>query len=106
MSTTSTRMSVADVQNDLEALVDRVRPGETRVVIEKDGHPVAVLVSPRDLERMEQFETEWEQDFAVFDEIGAAFAGVPADEIERETARALAEVRAERRAMRAVGAAR
>jgi prevent-host-death family protein len=99
-------MSVADVRNELESLVDRILPGETRVVIEKDGRPVAVLVSPQDLKRMVQLETEWEQDFAVFDEIGAAFAGVPAEEIERETAKTLAEVRAERRAERTAGAAR
>ena len=81
-------------------------PGETRVVIEKDGLPVAVLVSPKDLEWIERFETEWEEDFAVFDEMSAAFAGVPAEEIERETAKAVAEVRAEMRAARASGVAR
>jgi hypothetical protein len=67
---------------------------------------VAVLVSPKDLEWIERFETEWEEDFAVFDEMSAAFAGVPAEEIERETAKAVAEVRAEMRAARASGVAR
>ncbi len=38
--------------------------------------------------------------FAVIDEMRAAFRDVPAEEIEREAERALAEVRAEMRAER------
>lgn len=39
--------------------------------------------------------------FAILDEVRAAFAGVPPEELEREAARALAEVRAEMREERA-----
>lgn len=106
MSTTNVKMSVADVQSELTTLVDRVFPGETRVVTEKEGQPIAVLVSPRDLERLEQSDAEWEDDFAIFDEMGAAFADVPWEEVERETEKAVAEVRAEMRAERAAGVAR
>jgi len=40
----------------------------------------------------------WEDGFEILDEIGAAFAGVDPDEIDREVAAALVEVRAEMRA--------
>ena len=42
-----------------------------------------------------------DDDFAVIDEIGRAFEDASPEELEREVARALAEVRAERRRERA-----
>jgi prevent-host-death family protein len=99
-------VTVSDIQRELESLVDRVHQGEIRVVVEKDGTPVAVFVSPRDLERLDQFDAEWEDDFAVFDEISSAFADVPLEELEQEVDKAVAEVRAEMRAEREAGIAR
>jgi prevent-host-death family protein len=95
MSATTQRMKISDVRSELNSLVNRVYRGETRVLVEKSGIPVAALVSPEDLARLGQFDAGWEDDFAVFDEMGAAFADVSPEEIERETAKALAEVRAE-----------
>jgi prevent-host-death family protein len=106
MTATTKTMQLSEVLGAFEGLVDRVQQGKVRVVVEKDGVPVAVFVSPQDLDRLNQFDAEWEDDFAVFDEMGAAFAGVPLDEIEREVDKAVAEVRAEMRAEREAGIAR
>lgn len=81
-------------------LVRRVSRGEARVIVEQDGVPVAAVVSAAELERFETYERQRAERFAILDTIGAAFADVSAEEIERETAKALAEVRAEMRAER------
>ncbi len=66
-------------------------------MIEKNGVPVAALVSADDLEVLRHLEEQRREDFAVIDRIHEAFSGVPADEIEREIARAVSEVRAKKR---------
>jgi prevent-host-death family protein len=91
-------MSVTAARENWSKVVDAVFRRRQRVVLEKAGIPVAALVSAEDLERLRRYDAEREADFAVLDRIGAAFADVPADELEREVAKAVAEVRAERRA--------
>ncbi len=81
-------------------MINAVFRRQKRVVLEKAGIPVAALVSTEDLERLKRCDAERAADFAVLDRIGAAFADVPADELEREVAKALAEVRAEMRTER------
>jgi len=96
-------MTVSEAGTKLALVVDQVSKTRTRVVVEEDGVPVAAVVSTRDLDRLDRFDAERDADFAIFDEIGAAFRDVDPDEIERETAKALAEVRAEMRAERDAG---
>ena len=94
---TTQTMKISDVRGQLNTLVNRVYRKETRVIVEKSGIPVAGLVSAEDLRRLDQLdqrEREREADFAVLDELRQAFAGVPAEEIERETERITAEIRA------------
>lgn len=96
-------MTVSEAGTKLALVVDQVSKTRTRVVVEEDGVPVAAVVSTRDLDRLDRFDAEREADFAIIDEIGAAFRDVDPDEIERETANALAEVRAEMRVERDAG---
>ena len=49
------------------------------------------------LEAKDQADRDREERFAVLDRIGEAFRDVPDEEIEREVAKAIAEVRAENR---------
>ncbi len=93
-------MKISEVRGQLNTLVNRVYRKETRVLVEKSGIPVAALVSTDDLQRLNQLDAKREADFAVIDEMRTAFKDVPPEEIEREAARALAEVRAEIRAER------
>ncbi len=102
---TTETMKISDVKQGLNALVNRVYRREIRVLVEKNGIPVAGIVSAQDLERLERLDRERAEQFKVLKEIGAAFKDVPFEELEREIARAIAEVRAERRAeQQAVGA--
>jgi prevent-host-death family protein len=98
-------MKSSDVRRELDELLDRVYRGEACVLVEKSGVPVAVIVSPEDWRRFEECECDREDPFAILDEMGAAFKDVPLEEIERETEKALAEVRAEMQAERAAAAA-
>lgn len=86
-------MKISDVRGQLNSLVNRVYRHESRVIVEKSGIPVAGIVSAEDLRRLDQLDRQREADFAVFDELRAAFSDVPDEEIEREAIRAIAEVR-------------
>jgi prevent-host-death family protein len=95
---TTETMKISEVKQQLNRLVNRVYRHETRVMVEKSGIPVAGIVSAEDLRRLDRLDRERAERFKVLEEFGEAFKDVPADELEREVARALAEVRAERRA--------
>ena len=86
-----------DAKEQLSQLIGLVSRQEIRVVIEDNGAPAVAIISAQDLERLESYEAKREEDFAVIDQMREAFKDVPDEEIEREVARAIAEVRAENR---------
>src|SRR5438067_630054 len=88
-------MKLTDVRQQFSELISRVFKGQTRVMIEKSGIPVAALISARELERLNRLDAERDRDFAVLDEIGEALRGAPEEELEREAAKAIAQVRVE-----------
>ena len=98
---TTETMKISDVKQQLNRVVNRVYRHETRVMVEKSGIPVAGIVSAEDLRRLDRLDRERAERFKILEEFGEAFKDVPVEELERETARALAEVRAERRAQQA-----
>ncbi len=93
-------MKISEVRGQLNTLVNRVYRKETRVLVGESGIPVAPIVSTEDLKRLDRLDRERAERFSVIDEVRQAFAGVPDEEIERETDRALTAVRAEMRAER------
>jgi prevent-host-death family protein len=99
-------LRISQVRQGLNALVNRVHRRETRVRIEKNGIPVAAIVSAQDLQRLEQLDRKWAEGERVLREFAAGFADQTPEEVEQEVAKAIAEVRAEMRAEReqAVGA--
>jgi prevent-host-death family protein len=94
----SRTMSASQVRSHWSEVVERVHHGDARVIVERSGIPVAVVISPQDYELFLKSEAEREKRFRVLEESWKAFEGVPLEEIEREVAQAIAEVRAERRA--------
>jgi prevent-host-death family protein len=93
-------MKISEVKAKLSSLVNEVYRKEKRVLVEKAGIPVAAVVSVEDLERLRQQDERDREAWAVLEAMREPFRGVSAEEIERETAKAVAEVRAERRAER------
>jgi prevent-host-death family protein len=90
-------INVTEARAQLSEVLNKVYREETRIVIEKSGIPVAAVISTDDLERFTRMEAQRAERFTVLNEIGAAFKDVPPEEIEREVAKALAEVREENR---------
>lgn len=82
----------AEASRKLSSLIQHVRNGEARVVVEEQGVPVAAIVSASDLARLDRLDAEREADFRVIDRLRDAFRNVPDEEIERETDRVLAMV--------------
>jgi hypothetical protein len=93
-------VSMSAMSKTLVELVREVAHLGTRVVVVEDGELLAALVSPEDLARLNRLDTEREDAGLVFDEIRARNVGVDPDEVERDVAAALAEVRAQMRAER------
>jgi prevent-host-death family protein len=89
-------LKASEAREQFSQLLNQVFRGEARVLVEKSGIPVAGIISARDLERFNRYEAQRERDFSILDEIGEAFKDVSAEEIKREVARALAQVRAKR----------
>jgi prevent-host-death family protein len=93
-------IKASEARQHFSQLLNKVFRKETRVVVEKGGIPVAAIVSAEDLQRLERLDVARAERFMILDEMRAAFADVPPEEIEREAERALAGVRAEMRATR------
>jgi prevent-host-death family protein len=94
-------MKISDVKNMLSSLVNKVYRKEARVLVEKAGIPVAALVSPGDLKRLAQLDEQDRRAREVLEAMRAPFRGVSPEEIQQEADKALAQVRAKRRAEQA-----
>jgi prevent-host-death family protein len=90
-------MKASDARQQFSDLLNRVYREHTRVVIERSGIPIAVIVSTEDLALLNQLDAERAERFAGLSRIGQAFADVPVEELEREVERAIAEGRAKAR---------
>ena len=91
-------LGTTEARQQFSKLLNEVFREETRVIVEKNGIPVAAIISAKDLEWLEKYEEQRREHFAVLDRIGEKFKDVPIEEIEREVDRAVREVRAEYRA--------
>jgi prevent-host-death family protein len=91
-------MPASQARREWAQLLNRVQRDGAPVLIEKNGVPVAALISPRKLDFLLAEIEKRERGFQAIANIQAAFADVPDDELEREVAKAVAEARAELRA--------
>ncbi|HEU0113493.1 MAG TPA: type II toxin-antitoxin system prevent-host-death family antitoxin [Thermomicrobiales bacterium] len=94
---TETTMKLTDTKQQLSQVVNRVARGETRVVVEKSGLPVAAIISAAEYRRFVAEEAQREARFETIGRISDAFADVPVEELERQVERALSEARARAR---------
>lgn len=98
-------MKISDVKNQFSSLVNEVYRKETRVLVEKAGIPVAAVVYTEDLEQLARLDAQRAGRRRVVAAMRESFRDVSPEEIERETAKAVAEVQAEMRAERKAAAA-
>jgi prevent-host-death family protein len=96
-------VKISEVKRQLSHLVDRVYRREARIVVEKSGIPVAGIVSAQDVQRLDRLDRERTERYKALYEFAAGFVDQTPEEIERETARAIADVRAEQQKAAAAG---
>lgn len=105
---TETVMKLTDTKQQLSQVINRVARGETRVVVEKSGLPVAVIISTDEYRQFKEQEEarkrRREEIREIFAKFSDGFADVPYDELEREVLKARDEARAELRAEREAAA--
>lgn len=88
-------MKASEARQQWAQVLNKVFKGETRVVVEKSGIPVAAVISAEDLERFTQMEEQRKERFKALNKMREAFEDIPAEEIEREIEKAIAKVRIE-----------
>ena len=69
--------------------------------MEKSGIPVPAIISAEDLEKLTRIEARREDGWTAIQELRARNRDMDPDEVERDVAEAIAEVRAARRAQEA-----
>jgi prevent-host-death family protein len=90
-------IKASEARQHFSQLLNEVFRGESRVLVEKSGIPVAAIISAEDFKRLARLEAERNNDFAILDEIGEVFKDVSPEEIEQEVKRAITHVRREKR---------
>jgi prevent-host-death family protein len=93
-------MTIPAASKALPELVQKVSRRQTRVVVEEDGKPLAAIISADDLARLNQLDARREEEWQVFEEIHALNRDKDPDEVDRDVAEAIAEMRQEERAKR------
>ena len=81
-------------ESTLAHVVKQVSRSEARILVELQGVPVAAIISAAELRRFSAFDREQDEQFSVIDRVRTVFVGIPDDEIEAETDRILARIRA------------
>ncbi|MGI8644193.1 MAG: type II toxin-antitoxin system Phd/YefM family antitoxin [Thermomicrobiales bacterium] len=97
-----TTMKLSDTKQQLSQVINRVAQGETRVVVEKSGLPVAAIIPIDEYRRFREQEARRVKRFEAISRISQAFDDVSDEELERELTKARDAARAEMRAERAL----
>lgn len=93
-----------DVAQRIDEILDAIDRAAIRMSGEKGGEPIAAIVPAGDVVRLRQLDAHLAERLRFLGAMRAPFRGVPAEEIERETERIMAEIGAEdRRAKAAAG---
>lgn len=90
-------MKASDVRQQWSQLLNKVFRGQTRVVVEKSGIPVAAVISAEDLKRFTQMEKQRAERFKALDNARDVFKDVPQEELEGEVNKALVQIRSDKR---------
>lgn len=85
----------SQVHQQIRRILSQVSRNAARIIVEESGIPLAAIVSPEDLERLNRYDQEQTERFAVVDRMREAFKDVDPSEIEREVEEAIRGVRAE-----------
>lgn len=90
-------MKSSEVREQWSQLLNKVFRGQTRVIVEKSGIPVAAVISAEDLKRFTMLEEQRTERFKALDNMRDAFKDVPQEELDHEISEALIQVRSGKR---------
>jgi prevent-host-death family protein len=76
-------IKASDVRSNWSQLLNKVFSGETEVVVEKSGIPVAAIISTQDYKKLQQIKQRQKEDFTLLNGIRTAFKGQDSDQIEK-----------------------
>jgi prevent-host-death family protein len=88
-------MTVSDVREDLDAIVERVSRTGARVLVEQAGAPLAAIVSTEDFNRLARLDADRARHRQLLARLREPFTGVPPEQIERDVVELVREVRAD-----------
>ncbi len=86
-------MNASEARQNFSQLLNRVFRGETRVLVEKSGLPVAAIVSADDLQRLAELDAKRAERTELFKRMRAAFADISEEQIATDVTWVIAEVR-------------
>lgn len=89
-------IKASEARKQWGSLLNAVSRSEKRVIVEKNGLPVAAIVSMFALNRLERFERRQSQRLRILEEVGELFQDVSDEELEREMANAVRQAREEK----------
>lgn len=90
-------LKASDVRANWSQLLNKVFRGETEVLVEKSGIPVAAIVSAQDYQKLQQIKKQHVKDFALLDQIRSTFADQTSEQIQKGVEESIAEVRKKRK---------
>ena len=88
-------LKASDVRSNWSQLLNKVFRGETEILVEKSGIPIAAIVSAQDYQKLQKIKQQREKDFAVVDRMRAAFKDQSSAQIQANVKKAITEVRRE-----------
>ncbi len=91
------RISAKDARVQFSEIMGRVHYGKETVIVEKQGKPMVAII---DIDLYELWQEEREARFGVLDEMRSKSRGKRQEEIEKDVAEAVSEVRASARQLR------
>ena len=91
-------IDIAEVGECLKKPLKQVVRNKARVVVEQNGEVVAAVISALDYERLQMLDRRAAAGWRAIEELRALNADKDPDEVERDVAEAIEEMRAERRA--------
>ena len=94
------RLTVSEVEGRFSSLVSGVSRDDTRILVEENGTPVAGIVPIEDMRRLARLDERDQEAYEILEAIRSRFDDVSDEEIERQTERIMAEIKAENRAAR------
>ena len=93
-------MKASEARQQWSKVLNKVFKGQTRVVVEKSGIPVAAIVSAQEYQKLQQIKQQREKDFAVISKIRTAFKDQSPEQIQKNIDQAITDVRSERKHQR------